>query len=276
MTYSQPAELGEALAILQQGGPKIIAGGTDVYPALTRGVTHAAYLDTTRIHGFRDITRTDTEIRLGGAVTWSGLIAAELPPVFDALKEAAREVGSLQIQNAGTLAGNICNASPAADGVPALLALDASVEMCSSARGTRVIPLQAFITGVRKTALAPDELVTAIIVPNAPKGMGAAFEKLGSRRYMVISITMTAANILIGPDGRISEARIAVGSCSAVAQRLSRLEADLIGTTPNRMVVKDAHLNPLAPINDVRGTGVYRLEAVRHQIKRAVARAGQP
>ncbi len=275
MTYSQPVELGEALALLRQGSPRVIAGGTDVYPALEPGADCFEVLDTTRIRGFADITHQDGAFRFGAAATWSDVINAELPAAFDALKQAAREVGSQQIQNAGTVVGNLCNASPAADGVPVLLALDARVELSSEARGSRVLPLSKFIMGVRKTALKRDELVTAVVVSAAPKGMRSAFEKLGSRRYMVISITMTAANVLIGSDGLIGEARIAVGSCSAVAQRLPELEADLIGAAPEQFEINADHLSRLSPIDDVRGTGAYRRDAVIEQIKRAVRRAGR-
>ncbi len=273
MTYSQPTDLAAALAILCHADPQVIAGGTDVYPAMPQGGRPEAFLDVTRIAGFDEMSESPEGIRIGAAVTWSEILNSELPPAYDALKQAAREVGSLQIQNAATLAGNICNASPAADGVPALLALDAEVELASAARGTHVLPLCAFIKGVRQTALADDELVTAILIPKTPLGMVSRFEKLGSRRYLVISIAMTAANVLLDKKGRIAEVRIAVGSCSPVAQRLTALETDLAGEDPNRITVTPEHLRPLAPIDDVRGTGTYRLEAAKQLIRRTIMRA---
>lgn len=274
MTYFHPSDLPSALAALEGGdAPQIIAGGTDVYPAMQRGRQPSAMLDVTRIAGLRDIRSDQDMTRIGAAVTWSAIVAADLPPAFDALKAAAREVGSLQIQNAGTIAGNLCNASPAADGVPPLLALDAQVEVASAKRGTRVVPLGAFIKGVRQTALEPDELVTAILVPKTPSGMGSAFEKLGSRRYLVISIAMTAANVLLDVAGQIAQARIAVGSCSAVAQRLQGLEADIIGQRPEDITITAKHLSALAPIDDVRGSAAYRLEAVAEQCRTAILKA---
>ena len=105
------------------------------------------------------------------ATTWSEIAAANLPPAFDALRQAAREVGSIQIQNRGTIAGNLCNASPAADGVPPLLALDAAVEL-ASANGTRQLPLSEFITGYRRTARQPDEILSAVIVPPCCRPFG--------------------------------------------------------------------------------------------------------
>lgn len=275
--YSQPGTLREALEVLERSDACVIAGGTDVYPAMAPGRQPAAFLDVTRIAGLAEIKQSPAGVRFGAAVTWSDIARlADLPPAFDALRQAAREVGSLQIQNAGTIAGNICNASPAADGVPVLLALEAEVELSSAARGRRSLPVGAFITGVRQTALEPGELVTAITVPHPPAGMRSAFEKLGARRYMVISIAMVAALVRLGSDGRIAEARIAVGACSAVAQRLPGLETDLIGADPRDIAIAAEHLSPLSPIDDVRGTAAYRLDAVGQQIRRAVMRAAQP
>lgn len=273
MTYSQPADIRDALKVLKQGDPKVVAGGTDVYPTMRQGLAPHVFLDTTRIQGFKDIDVSSQSVRFGAAVTWSDVVRSDLPSAFDGLKQAAREVGSIQIQNVGTLAGNICNASPAADGVPPLLALNAKVEVSSDLRGTRVLPLDAFITGVRQTCLEPDELVTALIIPTPQNGMRSAFEKLGSRRYLVISISMSAVNVLLDADGRVEEARIAVGSCSTVAQRLFDLEADLVGSNPDDIEISAHHLAPLSPIDDVRGTGAFRLHAVRQQILRAFEKA---
>lgn len=273
MSYHVPATLDEALRLAAQGGGKVIAGGTDVYPAMAQGQTPDRFLDITRIGGLRGINRTEAGWRIGAATTWTDVIRASLPPGFDALKQAAREVGSVQIQNAATLCGNLCNASPAADGVPPLLILDAEVELASAENGTRSVPLCDFISGVRQTARKEDELVTAVIIPTPPQDMGSAFEKLGSRRYLVISITMTAASVCCDAAGKISQARVAVGACSAVAQRLPVLEAALIGQDARRAEVDPAHLSALSPISDVRGTAAFRQEVVATQCARAIARA---
>tara|TARA_B110000211_G_scaffold13035_1_gene13640 strand:+ start:7784 stop:8593 length:810 start_codon:yes stop_codon:yes gene_type:complete len=265
--------LNSALTSLAKAGNKIVAGGTDVYPALKQGQTPASFLDVTRIKELSGISTTQTGLRIGAAVTWSEIVKADLPASFDGLKQSAREVGSLQIQNAGTIAGNLCNASPAADGVPPLLTLDAVVELASAARGARMVPLQDFILGVRNTALAVDEMVTAIHIPTPPEGAGSAFEKLGSRKYLVISITMTAAVIKCDAQGAITHARVAVGACSPVAQRLTHLEADLIGKKPVEVEIDTAHLSMLSPIDDVRGSGSYRLDIVREQCRRAIQKA---
>lgn len=272
--FERPTRLDDALITLGQRECKVIAGGTDVFPAARQGQVPDGFLDVSRIEGLTDISIHDGVTRIGAAVTWSEIVAAELPAAFDGLKQAAREVGSLQIQNAGTIGGNLCNASPAADGVPPLLTLDAQIELASAKRGTRVLPLSRFLLGVRKTALAADELVTAVLIPSQPKNMGSAFEKLGSRRYMVISIAMTSANIVLDKDDCIAAASVAVGSCSTVAQRLPALETALIGQRLGDIDVTPAHIKDLSPIDDVRGTGAYRLDAVREQCRRAIIRAG--
>jgi len=136
--------------MLAAGPCRILAGGTDVFPSLQDRPLVGRVLDISGIAELRQITQNDDNWSIGAAVSWRDVIRAALPPAFDGLKAAAREVGSWQIQNRATLVGNICNASPAADGVPALLTMDAAVQLQSS-RGSRVIPLSSFITGNRKT-----------------------------------------------------------------------------------------------------------------------------
>ncbi|MFT5787245.1 MAG: CO/xanthine dehydrogenase FAD-binding subunit [Ascidiaceihabitans sp.] len=273
MTYHSPTDLDLALEIAAQPFGKIVAGGTDVYPSAKKGVVPEFFLDLTRLRGFANITEQNGTVRIGAAMTWSQIAQANLPPAFDALKQAAKEVGSVQIQNTGTIAGNICNASPAADGVPPLLALDAKVELASAARGTRVLALSEFLQGVRQTALADDELMTGIVIPPLPQRARSAFEKLGSRRYLVISISMVAATITCGDDGRIIDARVAVGACSPVAQRLPLLERDIIGKMVQDIRLTDEHFTALSPIDDVRGSGLYRLDVVAEQCVRAIRKA---
>src|SRR5580692_9022965 len=161
--YLRPSRLEDALTALAR--PHVVlAGGTDFYPARVGRAIDENVLDISGIPALRGISAGPTGWRLGATTTWSELIETPLPPLFDALKQAAREVGGRQIQNAGTIAGNLCNASPAADGVPPLLALDAEVEL-ASLRGLRRMPLATFLIGNRRTALAPDEVMTAIVAP---------------------------------------------------------------------------------------------------------------
>lgn len=270
MTLHRPATVEDALALLARGG-RVLAGGTDLYPALRDGPPPARMIDVTGIAAMRGIARQGAGWRIGGATTWTDILRADLPPAFDGLKRAAREVGSVQIQNAGTVAGNLCNASPAADGVPALLTLGAEVEM-TGPEGALRLPLEQFIRGPRKTALGEGALVTALHLPDVA-GQGA-FLKLGARRYLVISIAMVAARVAL-EAGRITEAAVAVGACSPVARRLPGLETALTGASPEDIgrLVAASDLSALSPINDVRASAAYRTDAVRSLIARTLSMA---
>jgi CO/xanthine dehydrogenase FAD-binding subunit len=270
--YLKPKSLDEAVSILASTGGQILAGGTDFYPALGERLPQGNVVDITAINEIRGISRQSDHIRIGGLTTWTQVICSSLPPCFDGLKEAAREVGSVQIQNRGTVAGNLCNASPAADGVPPLLALDAEVELVSTA-GKRQIALGQFLTGNRKNLLVADEILTGILIPRRMENAASAFLKLGARRYLVISISMVAAVLQKDANGRVAEAHVAVGSCSATARRLIRLEKDLIGLRANAEIaeaIKPEHLSPLSPIDDIRATGEYRLGASLTLVRRAI------
>lgn len=260
------------MRVLAEQPAQVLAGGTDFYPALGDRPARGAVLDVSGLRDLRGVSIEQDCIRIGGLTTWSEVIRAPLPRCFDGLKSAAREVGSVQIQNRGTVAGNLCNASPAADGVPPLLALDAEVELISLAEARRV-PLAEFIVGNRKTVRRADEILTAVLVPRALADAASAFLKLGARRYLVISITMVAAVILADATGRIGAARVAVGSCSVVARRLLGLERDLAGAVIRDGFggrVKREHLEPLSPIDDVRATAEYRRDAALTLVERAL------
>ncbi len=279
--YHRPATLAEALAIRAAHDVQVLAGGTDVYPAFaTRRAwgdpAHRDVLDISALNELRGISQTDDHWRLGALMTWTDLIRADLPPLFDGYRMAARQVGGVQIQNRGTLVGNICTASPAGDGIPCLLTLEAKVELTSQ-RGVRVLPITDFITGYRATVTAPDEIVTALLVPKSV-GQGSSagrFLKLGARKYLVISIVMVAAVIEVDA-GVINTARVAVGSCSAVAQRLAALEDALSGQQLQHAseIVADEHLAGLKPIDDVRSTGEYRQDAALTLVRDVLAAFG--
>ncbi|WP_303979596.1 FAD binding domain-containing protein [Dongia mobilis] len=270
--FLQPASLNAAIDLLAQNRGRLLAGGTDFFPALGQMAVRDPLIDISRLSELRTISVGAGTIRLGAACTWSEIVTAPLPSGFDALKEAAREIGSVQIQNRGTIGGNLCNASPAADSVPPLLTLDAGIELASP-RGLRQMPLAAFIRGNRQTELAQDEIVTAVLVPRANGDLISHFSKLGARRYLVISIAMIAVAMKQAADGAIEQACIAIGSCSAVAQRLPELEAALIGSRSVSDIaarVTAAHVAKLSPIDDVRASAGYRRDAAIILIRRAV------
>lgn len=265
IAYHRPRTLDDALAIRAATGAMPLAGGTDIHPLRTARASWGEpwttpVLDLSAVPGLDGISETTEGWRIGARTTWTAIADAPLPPVFDGLRAAARDVGGRQVQNRGTIAGNLVTASPAGDGIPNLLALDARVEL-ASALGTRMLPVAAFVTGYRATALAPGEIVTALHIPRWDGARGR-FGKLGARRYLVISIAMAAA-VIRSEGGRITAARIAIGACSPVAQRLPALEAALRGVAPAdaARVPDAAHLVPLAPIADIRASAAYRQDA---------------
>jgi CO/xanthine dehydrogenase FAD-binding subunit len=270
--YFRPATLNEALQTLTDHSVQILSGGTDFYPALGDRPVTRPVLDISAVRELRGVSMEPDFVRIGGLTTWTDVVAAPLPRCFDALKAAAREVGSVQIQNRGTVAGNLCNASPAADGVPPLLALDAEIEL-TSGTGRRRMPLSDFLVGNRKTKRRADEILTNVFIPRTADDAASAFIKLGARRYLVISISMIAAVIKKDARDRVSDARVAVGSCSATAQRLPALERALVGA-PARAglgaIARADHVAALSPIDDIRATGAFRRDASLTLIRRAI------
>jgi xanthine dehydrogenase small subunit len=279
--YYRPSTLAEALDIRASRSVTILAGGTDIYPARAARAgwgdfTHPDILDISIVEDLERIDETEDGFRFGAMVTWSALDEFKLPPLFDGYKRAARAIGGQQVQNRGTLIGNICTASPAGDGIPNLLALAAEVELRSRDGGTRLVPMADFITGYRKTVCRSDEIATALIVPKLPGGRGE-FLKLGARSYLVISIVM-AAGVIAVEAGKIAEARIAVGACSAVPTRLPALEAALLDQLVGEadQVPEEAHLAALAPIDDIRGSAAYRRAAALTMIRELLGNLAAP
>jgi len=272
--YYRPTQFQDALRRLARSPCTILAGGTDHYASRVGKPLVEPILDVTAIRGLGEIAELGDHWRIGAAATWTNVIEAPLPSAFDGLKLAAREIGGAQIQNSGTLAGNLCNASPAADGVPVLLALEASVEL-ASVGNTRVLPLAQFILGPRKTARRPDELVSAILIPKATHDTCSHFTKLGARKYLVISIAMASA-VIEHSAGVVFKARVAVGACSPVAVRLPALEDALRGRPMNAKLpdlVRAEHLAGLTPIDDVRASAAYRMDAALTVVRRTLAGA---
>lgn len=268
--YLRPETVEAAIAALgARPELRVLAGGTDVYPALNPDAADAALLDITGIAALRGVRQDAGGLRLGALATWTDVQRAPLAPGYRALQQAGREVGSPQIQNAATVVGNLCNASPAADGTVALMALDAQVQIAGPA-GTRQVPVAEFVTGVRRVALGPGEIVTALHLP-AARG-ASQFLKLGARKYLVISIAMVAARAELDAEGRIARASVAVGSCSPVARRLPALEAALVGARRGDLaaVIRPELIEGLAPISDVRADAAYRAAVVPVLVRRAL------
>jgi len=275
--YLRPDELSQALLALKSAPLTVVAGATDFYPARVGRPVAEDVLDITAIRSLRGIRQEPEWLRIGALTTWTDLISLDLPPVFAGLKAAAREIGGVQVQNAGTIAGNICNASPAADGVPALLALDAQVEL-SATDNVRRVALEGFVTGSRRTQRRPDELVTAVLVPAWGPSARSLFFKLGARRYLVISIVIVAVTVEANAAGTVERARVAVGACSEVAQRLRALETRLCGErfSPALVdLVQAEDFAALTPRSDIRGSADYRNDAAQTLVRRALTELSQ-
>jgi CO/xanthine dehydrogenase FAD-binding subunit len=270
--FEQPLTVADATRLLALGAGRPLAGGTDLYAAHVGRAIDTPLVDLTRIAALRGMRAEPDGWWFGATGTWTDVLHAPLPPLFDALKQAAREVGGEQVQNAATLGGNLCNASPAADGTPVWLALDAQAVL-QSARGERRMPVADFVLGARRTALAPDELLTGVQVPRRSARARSTFAKLGGRRYLVISVTMVALAIDVDADDRVTWAGAAVGSCGPRAVRLDALETRLVGlpcAALARLAVTPADLAPLSPVDDMRGSAAYRLDATATLLRRAL------
>jgi CO/xanthine dehydrogenase FAD-binding subunit len=274
--YLRPSELQEALVALAAAPMRVAAGCTDLFPATERAALPGQVVDITGIAALGGICETAEGWRIGATTTWAEIMRADLPGGFDMLRQAAREVGAWQIQNAGTIGGNLCNASPAADGVPPLLALGAEVELASTA-GTRRLALAEFLQGPRRTALRPGELLLAVHVPKAAGSGASRFLKLGARKSLVISIVMVAARI-VATDGRAAEMALSVGACGPVASRLPAVEAALTGlplADLSGAIRAGDMAAALSPIDDIRADAGYRQGAAVEVLRRAVAECAE-
>ena len=268
--YYRPDKINEALDSLSREKLTIAAGCTDLLPSTQQDNLGDNILDISGIKSLRNIDFENGFRRIGSGVTWTDIVENNnLPKCYDMLKECSLQIGSQQIQNLGTIGGNLCNASPAADGVPCLLSLDASIELLS-VNGKRVLKLEDFIKGSRKTELQNNEILSAILIPKEAEIGRSSFLKLGARKYLVISIAMIACKLNLEKD-IISDIAISVGSCSAVAKRIKSLENLLIGKSIKdeltTIILNYNYKNYLSPINDIRGTNTYRLKASKVLVK---------
>jgi xanthine dehydrogenase small subunit len=273
-----PRHLFEAYERLAAGPTRPIAGGTDVMVAITGelGRVPERMLDLSRIDALRGIALEANGLVLGARTTYteirrSALIREHLP----ALVDAAATIGAAQIQNRGTLGGNIANASPAGDTLPILLAADAVI-LVGGQRGEREIPANEFFPEYRKTALAPDELILHVRFP-LPPGREVRFRKVGTRRAQAISkVVMALAWRDLGAQAW-SDVRVALGSVAATPVRASRTEAVLEGARPTPEVADRAAetlARELPPIDDVRSTADYRRTVSARVLHRLLRDAG--
>ncbi|MCC7442101.1 MAG: FAD binding domain-containing protein [Bdellovibrionales bacterium] len=265
-----PRTLADALAKLraEPGRWRAFAGGTDLMVLLEAGqLKHADYLSLHRIDELKGLVREPSGAWVLGALTTYAEVLEhpELARTFPNLAAAARETGAWAIQNRGTLGGNLANASPAADSVPALLAYDAELEL-RSASGARWVPHAQFHTGYKTTVLKPDELIARIRLPAAGGNRFHFFRKVGTRRFQSISKVCLAARADLR-GGRVIDARLAWGAVGPVTLRSAHLERSLaglsaadLGDAKRRSALLSALAAEITPQSDVRSTRAYRLK----------------
>ncbi|MWL90864.1 xanthine dehydrogenase family protein subunit M [Cupriavidus sp. SW-Y-13] len=269
MNYLRARSLDAAVAQLAARPARVVCGATDCLadPALAPGSVE--WIDIAGIDALRGLTCRDGVARIGAASTWQTIAQTAWMPV--ALRDAAAGVGSRQIRVQGTLGGNLCHASPLADGVPPLLVLDAEVEL-ASVRGLRRLPLREFLLGRRRTALASDELLVDIVFDLPGARDRTAFVKCTNRDGMALAVVSAAVHLRMGQGTTLESAAVCVGGASDVPLRLHGLELALMGRHSHELagIIGGAALAELSPIDDVRATAAHRLDLSRLAIQRAV------
>ena len=260
-----PANLAEALRLFsdEPGVWRPFAGGTDLMVLLEAGkLTHTRFVSLWGLPELTGIESHDDQIIIGALTTYSQMQAhAALRAEFPLLCEAASWTGAVAIQNRGTLGGNIANASPAADSLPALLVYDAELELIS-ANGSRVVPYNGFHTGYKTSVLRPDEVIKTIRLPRTTAGWRQHSRKVGTRKAQAIS-KVCLATIAHSENGVVQAIRLAFGSVAPTPLRATATEAVLKGQPINAVTIaagRAALLNELKPIDDVRSTAKYRAQ----------------
>jgi CO/xanthine dehydrogenase FAD-binding subunit len=273
-----PRQLSDAYRLLTDDAPRPIAGGTDLMVQITGdlGKPPERVLDIWHLDELRGIRVDGDALVLGALTTYTEIRRSPLVAEFlPALVEAAATIGAAQIQNRGTLGGNVVNASPAGDTLPILLATDARIEL-GSARGERSVPAREFWTAYRETARADDELVLSIRIPLAPN-REMRFRKIGTRRAQAISKVVMALAWRTEAGQPWIDVRLALGSIAATPVRVPRTEAVLEGASPDRETADRAAETLAAeihPIDDVRSTADYRRAVASRVLHRLIRDEG--
>jgi len=266
--YREPKTLGEAIEILAGEGPRaaVLAGGTDLLVRMKQGVVAPLLLvNLKRIAGLDRIERSAGGLGIGALTPIAAVERSEpLKRSHPVLTQAAGFLGSPSIRQLATLGGNVGRASPAADMVPALVVLKASVT-AEGAAGRREIPLDTFFTGPGQNVLAPAEVITAIVLPDPAPASGAAYVRLGRREGMDCALVGVAASLVLDGAGAIAEARVAMASCGPVPLRAKSAEA-LLREGPldeeRLRAAARATAGDSLPISDMRACADYRKEMV--------------
>lgn len=274
--YFAPSRVDEALKILAEHREKvtILAGGTDIVPRMNYYDVEPDILLYIGGLGLNYLKVEEGKLVIGSTTTWSKLACDSLvAEKASVLSEAARHGGSIAIRNAGTIGGNLANASPAADLATPLMVMDAEL-LLASAKGERIVSVTDFFTGPGETVLKPDELIIEIRVPALAKSK-TAFLKLGRRRAMTLSVVNVAVR-LDTEDGTCHDARIALGSMAPTPIRCVKAEEKLKGKSVDKGLINECAEQAVAesnPIDDQRATAWYRRKAGKALVSRAIAQA---
>jgi carbon-monoxide dehydrogenase medium subunit len=274
--YACPATIADAVAAMQVDGALALAGGTDLIPQMREGRRQAACLvDLKRIPELTGISRrADGALVLGAAASASHVARhAEVASSYPAVAQSARLIGSLQVQNRASLGGNICNAAPSADAVPALICHRANLRIAGP-NGAREESLEAFVRGPGRTNLAPGELVSSIVLPPVAPRSAATYLRFTPRREMDIAIAGAAVWVRLDAASNIAEARVVLASVGPTPIQATSAERHLTGKPPasalfeaaGRLAAGDAR-----PISDTRGSADYRRSLVAVLTARALA-----
>ena len=274
-----PGSVDECVKALAQGGPesKLLAGGTDLLPQLKNGLLKPPrVIDLSGVARLRTIEAGNGKgIRIGSAVTARTLeLDRAVRGSYLSLAESGALVGSVQVRNLATLVGNICNAAPSADMAPPLLALDAEA-VITGPKGERRVPITTFFTGVRRTVLAPDEILVELVVPNPGPHSGGNYLRHTPRRELDIAVVGVASQITLA-NGVCTKARIALAAVAPVPLRATAAEQSLEGqaVTPDRIKrAADLALEVARPISDQRGSAEFRRHLVRVLTRRTLTTA---
>jgi CO/xanthine dehydrogenase FAD-binding subunit len=278
--YERPETIGEAIVALRATDARALAGGTDLVPQLREGRRRAARIvDLKHVPELTAIAVLgDGSVQIGAAVTATAVARhAAIVAGYPAIAESAQLIGGVQVQNRASLGGNICNAAPSADGVPALICHGAQA-LIAGPEGTRQMPVEAIFAGPGRTTLAPGELMVAIRLPPAEPHAAGAYLRFTPRREMDIAIAGAAAWLRLGGNGTIAEARLALASVAPTPIRAPTTEKKLVGERPSgelfeeagRLAAQDAR-----PISDTRGSAGYRATLVAVLVARVLAECGR-
>lgn len=280
--YHAPETLEEAKALLKQYGDKakILAGGTDVVPKMKSHIFLPEHVISIRnIPELKELHYDPKEgLRFGANVKLHDMQLMDfVKKDFTALHDGICGMSSTQIRNMSTVVGNICNAVPSADTAPGLIVLGAEVKI-ESAAGSRVVKVEDFITGVLKTVLRPDEIVTEVFIPAPAENSASAYMKFAQRNALDLAMVGSAAWVQMDGDV-VKDARIALGAVAVKPKRAEHAEAALIGKTLTEDVVLEAARlageEDCLPITDMRATKEYRVEMVKVMTKNAIYKAAK-